>query len=71
MVYVYGEGSFLLLLREDAQDLFVARLHGAGEFLDVAGAHARVGEDEVDVVVVVGVVDGDVFRFADDEMSAG
>ena len=30
-----------------------------------------MGEDEVDVIAVVGVVDGDVFRFADDEMSAG
>jgi len=51
--------------------LFDARLHRRGEFLHFPRAVARVGEDEVDVVAVVGVVDGDVFRFADDEMSAG
>ena len=62
---------FRLLSGEDAQDLFVARLDGGGEFLDFPCVRARMGEDEVDVVAIVGVVDGDVFRFADDEMSAG
>ena len=51
--------------------MFDTRLHRRGEFLRFPGAVARVGEDEVDVIAVVGVVDGDVFRFADDEMSAG
>ena len=46
------------------------RLHRRGKFLHFPRAVARVGEDEVDVVAVVGVVDDDVFRFADDEMSA-
>ena len=42
--------------------MFDARLHRRGEFLHFPRAVARVGEDEVDVVAVVGVVDGDVFR---------
>ena len=49
----------MLLAGEDAQDLFVARLHCAGEFLHFPCAYARVGEDEVDVVAVEGVVDRD------------
>ena len=60
-----------LTQRQDTQQLFDARLHRRGEFLHFPRAVARVGEDEVDVVAIVGVVDGDVFRFADDEMSAG
>ena len=47
--------------------MFDARLHRRGEFLHFPRAVARVGEDEVDVVAVVGVVDGDVFRFASGE----
>ena len=42
--------------------MFDTRLHCRGEFLHFPRAVARVGEDEVDVVVVVGVVDGDVFH---------
>ena len=49
----------------------MTRLHCRGEFLHFPRAVARLGEDEVDVVAVVGVFDGDVFRFTDDEMSAG
>ena len=44
--------------------MFVARLDGGGEFLDFPCAHARMGEDEVDVVAVEGVVHRDVFRAA-------
>ena len=51
--------------------MFDACLHRRSEFLHFPRAVARVGKDEVDVIAVVGVVDGDVFRFADDEMSAG
>ena len=47
--------------------MFDTRLHRRGEFLHFPRAVARVGEDEVDVVAVVGVVDGDVFRFARSE----
>lgn len=47
--------------------MFDTRLHRRGEFLHFPRAVARVGEDEVNVVAVVGVVDGDVFRFAGGE----
>lgn len=47
--------------------MFDTRLHCRSEFLHFPRAVARVGEDEVDVVAVVGVVDGDVFRFAGGE----
>ena len=57
-------GLFVLLCGEDAQDLFVARLDGGGEFLDFPCVRARMGEDEVDVVAVEGVVHRDVFRAA-------
>jgi len=47
--------------------LFDTRLHRRGEFLHFPRAVAWGGEDEVDVVAVVGVVDGDVFRSAGGE----
>ena len=47
--------------------MFDTRLHRRGEFLHFPRAVARVGEDEVNVVAVVGVVDGDIFRSAGGE----